>query len=55
MNSTLIEAVQDQQPEEVAIILGALLFVSEVLPLIPYFKNNGFIHSLVLILQKLKV
>ena len=54
-NSTRIESVTGVNTDEsAAIILGSLLFVSEILPLLPWFKNNGLVHTLVLIIQKLK-
>lgn len=35
----------------IALFTGALLFVSEVLPLIKKYKSNGIVHALICILN----
>ena len=56
MNSTIIEDVisENQQDPTAVIVLSFILFLSEIMPVLP-IKQNGILHTIVTLLQKLKV
>jgi hypothetical protein len=54
MNDTTVNPncdIPNLRNEYIAIALGALLLISEVMPMLKKYKSNGLVHSIICLLK----